>query len=83
VLKRVPKRGLRIRYSACVGSYVIEAEVYILCLSEGREAKDRAIREKQERRLLADFETLKIRIEKGHLKSTAKIHEAIGRLKER
>jgi transposase len=58
-------------------------QVYILCLSEGREAKDRAIREKQERRLLADLEALKIRIEKGHLNSTAKIHQAIGRLKER
>jgi transposase len=58
-------------------------EVDILCLSEGREAKDRAIREKQQRRLQADLETLKTRIEKGHLKSTAKIHEAVGRLKER
>lgn len=58
-------------------------QVYILCLSEGREAKDRAIREKQERRLQADLEALKTRIEKEHLKSTAKIHEAIGRLKER
>jgi len=58
-------------------------QVYILCLSEGREAKDRAIREKQEQRLLADLEALKTRIEKGHLKDPAKIHEAIGRLKER
>lgn len=58
-------------------------QVYILCLSEGREAKDRAIREKQEQRLLADLEALKTRIQKGHLKDTAKIHEAIGRLKER
>lgn len=58
-------------------------EVYILCLSEGREAKDRAIREKQEQQLQADLQALKTRIEKGHLKSTAKIHEAIGRLKER
>jgi transposase len=58
-------------------------QVYILCLSEGREAKDRAIREKQEQRLLADLEALKTRIEKGHLKNTAKIYEAIGRLKER
>lgn len=58
-------------------------QVYILCLSEGREAKDRAIREKQEQRLLADLEALKTRIEKGHLKNSAKIHEAIGRLKER
>src|ERR1019366_8148490 len=44
-------------------------QVYILCLSEGREAKDRAIREKQEQRLLADLEALKTRIEKGHLKN--------------
>lgn len=58
-------------------------EVYILCVSEGREAKDRAIREKQQEQLQADLQALKIRIEKGHLKSTAKIHEAIGRLKER
>ena len=41
------------------------------------------IREKQEQRLLADLEALKTRIEKGHLKNTAKIYEAIGRLKER
>jgi hypothetical protein len=39
-------------------------QVYILCLSEGRGAKDRAIREKQEQRLLADREALKTRIEK-------------------
>lgn len=58
-------------------------EVYILCLSEGREAKDRAIREKQEQQLQADLQALKTRVAKGHLKSTAKIHEAIGRLKER
>jgi transposase len=58
-------------------------EVYILCLSEGRQAKDRAIREKQEQRLQEDLEALKTRLEKGHLKKTAKIHEAIGRLQER
>lgn len=58
-------------------------EVYILCISEGREAKDRAIREKQEQQLQADLQALKIRIEKGQLKSTAKIYEAMGRLKER
>jgi transposase len=58
-------------------------EVHILCLSEGREAKDRAIRQKQEQQLHADLQALKARIEKGHLKSTAKIYEAIGRLKER
>jgi transposase len=58
-------------------------EVYILCLSEGREEKDRAIREKQQDRLIKDLERLKTRIEKGHLKKTEKIHQAIGRLQER
>jgi transposase len=58
-------------------------EVYILCRSEGREQKDRAIREKQEQQLQQDLQALTIRVEKGHLQSTAKIHEAVGRLKER
>jgi len=59
------------------------SEVYILCLSEGREQKDRAIRVKQEERLIKDLERLKERVEKGHLKKTEKIHQAIGRLQER
>lgn len=58
-------------------------EVYILCLSEGRQEKDRAIREKHEGRLIMDLEGLKSRVEKGRLKKEEKIHEAIGRLKER
>jgi transposase len=58
-------------------------EVYILCLSEGREQKDRAIRVKHEGRLMGDLERLKMRVEKGHLKKTDKIQQAIGRLKER
>lgn len=60
-----------------------EGEVYILCLSEGREEKDRAIRLKQEQRLIDDLQGLKARVEKGRLKQSEKIHEAIGRLKER
>jgi transposase len=59
------------------------SEVYILCLSEGREEKDQAIRGKQEERLLKDFERLKKRIEKGLLKKAEKVHQAIGRLQER
>jgi len=59
------------------------SEVYLLCLSEGREEKDRAIRVKQEERLIQDIERLKERVEKGHLKKTDKIHQAIGRLQER
>jgi transposase len=58
-------------------------EVYILCLSEGRQEKDRAIRETQEQRLKKDSQKLKARIEKGQLKEAKKIHQAIGRLKER
>lgn len=58
-------------------------EVFILCRSEGRQQKDRAIREKQEGRFLKDLEKLNHRVEKGHLKRTDKIHQAIGRLKER
>lgn len=58
-------------------------EVYILCLSEGREEKDRAIRETHEKRLLQDLEALKARVQKGHLKNPDKIHQAIGRLQER
>jgi len=58
-------------------------EVYILCLSEGRQDKDRAIRHKQEQRLKQDLEALQSRIAKGQLKASAKICEAIGRLKER
>lgn len=58
-------------------------ETIILCRSEGRQEKDRAIREKQEGRLLQDLERLRRRIENGRLKQTEKIHQAIGRLKER
>ena len=58
-------------------------EVIILCRSEGRQEKDRAIREKQEGRLLTDLERLKQRVEQGRLKRTDKIHQAIGRLRER
>ena len=58
-------------------------EVYILCLSEGREEKDRAIRATHEARLLGDMERLRTRIQKGRLKNAEKIHQAIGRLRER
>jgi transposase len=58
-------------------------EVIILCRSEGRQQKDRAIREKQEGRLLRDLEKLKQRVGNGHLQRADKIHQAIGRLKER
>jgi len=54
-----------------------------LCWSEGRTQKDRAIRQKHEDRFLADSEKLAKRIALGRLRTSAKIYEAIGRLKER
>jgi transposase len=54
-----------------------------LCWSEGRTQKDRAIRQKQEVRFLADTEKLAKRIALGRLRTATKIYEAIGRLKER
>lgn len=60
-----------------------EDETHVLCLSAGRKEKDRAIREKQEKRLLADLAKLESRVAKGRLVKPEKIGEAIGRLKER
>ncbi|HEX2715655.1 MAG TPA: IS1634 family transposase, partial [Candidatus Acidoferrales bacterium] len=57
--------------------------VYLLCRSEGREEKDRAIREKQEAKLIADLNRLQQRVAKGRLKNESKIQRAIGRLLER
>jgi transposase len=62
---------------------VVGDEVHILCRSDGREAKDQAIREKHEQRLLADLRKLQARVATGKLKDATKVHQAIGRLKER
>ena len=60
-----------------------DGEHFVLCTSSERVAKDRAIREKQEARFLADLEKLQRRIDAGHLVREMAIGEAIGRLKER
>ena len=57
--------------------------IYILCRSEGREEKDRAIRETHEAKLLRDLTKLQQRVAKGRLKKEDKIQQAIGRLMER
>jgi len=57
--------------------------VYILCRSEGRAAKDQAIRDKHDTRWAADVDKLKRRVNAGRLKAAAKIEQAIGRLRER
>ena len=57
--------------------------VYILCRSEGRQEKDRAIRDTHEQRWLVDVTKLQQRVAKGRLKQPDKIQQAIGRLRER
>jgi transposase len=61
----------------------VGAEVHILCRSDARVEKDRAIREKHEQRLLAALRQLHTRVAQGRLRAPDKIQEAIGRLKER
>jgi transposase len=60
-----------------------DGEVFILCISEERIAKDRAIRESHEKKLLLDLEKAAESVRAGRLKEAGKIHERIGRLKER
>jgi transposase len=66
-----------------VKTRVEDAHTYVLCRSEQRIAKDRAIRDKHERRLLADIEKLSRRVAEKKLVKPDKINQAIGRLKER
>ena len=58
-------------------------EVHLLCRSDGRREKDQAIRDKHEQRFLRDLTKLQARVARGRLRTPAKIHEALGRLKER
>ena len=56
---------------------------YLLCRSDGREEKDRAIRDKHEGKWLGDVQKLQRRVATGRLRAEAKIQQAIGRLRER
>ncbi len=58
-------------------------ETYVLCRSEGRYEKDKAIWKNKERRFLLDIKKLSVRIEKGNLKKEEKIYESLGRIRER
>jgi transposase len=60
-------------------------QVHVLCLSEQRKEKDRAIRELQEKRLLTDLESMSRGIAKRKKKprTEAEVNQAIGRLHER
>jgi transposase len=78
-----PRNPAQKKTRVVVKRTVVGEEVHILCKSDGREEKDRAIREKHEQRLLRDLNKLKDRVAKGRLTDDTKVHQAIGRLKER
>jgi transposase len=62
---------------------VHSGEIHLLCRSDNRKEKDRAIRELHEKRLRGGLERLAKRVEKKRLKTEAKVGEAIGRLRQR
>lgn len=62
---------------------VVGEEVHILCRSDGRPEKDRAIRDTHEQRFRAAVAKLQARVAAGRLRAETRVHEAIGRLKER
>src|SRR5436309_4143932 len=80
-----PRRAIRFRKRRAwkLSANNKDGVVYILCRSDGRKDKDRAIREKQETKLIADLQKLQQRVAKGRLKEENKIQRAIGRLQER
>ena len=58
-------------------------EVYVLCKSEGRAAKERAMRWRRLRGLIGDLRALRRRLRAGQLKDPELIQQQIGRLRER
>lgn len=62
-----------------------EGVTHVLCVSSERKEKDRAIRQTHEKRLLADLEKLRSRVEKGKGRGTKpeEVLQSIGRLRER
>lgn len=78
-----PLNGAQKKTSIEVKTCADGEHTFVLCRSEQRIAKDRAIRTKQEGRLRADIDKLTRRVADGKLVKTDKINQAIGRLKER
>lgn len=78
-----PRNPGQKKSSVRVKAHPSDNELLILCISQERVEKDRAIRTKQEGRFLQAAARLQARIDKGRLKKEIKIGEAMGRLKER
>ena len=84
IIRHVSPRNLHQKKSRVfVKRRVVGETVHLLCKSEGREKKDRAIREKHETRFLSDLQKLQQRVRTGRLRAPSKVHEAMGRLRER
>jgi transposase len=83
VRKPSPRNPCQKKTRVQIKRSMVGDELHVLCRSDGREKKDRAIREKQEKRLLADLKKLQKRIDNGRLRKEGKVGEAIGRIKER
>ena len=75
------QKKTQVRLKQCLAG----EEVHVLCLSEQRKEKDRAIRELQEKRLLANLESMSRGMAKRKKKprTEAEMNQAIGRLRER
>ncbi len=58
-------------------------ELYVLCRSTGRAAKERAMRRRTLRRLIRDLRRLRRRVGRGRLKRPDLIQRCLGRLQER
>jgi len=83
IRKPSPRNPAQKKSSVQVKTCRRDEETYALCISAERVHKDRAIREKQEGRLLNDLKALEKRVQSGALKKPVKIGEAIGRIRER
>jgi transposase len=57
--------------------------VYLLCKSEGRKEKERAMRNRKEEKLDAELKNLHDQIKKGRANNPSKIEQRIGKIKER
>lgn len=73
------------RASAEVEVQLVEGtdEVYVLCRSAGRRAKERAMRGRWLRRLIGDLRALARRVRTGRLKRASLVERQLGRLAER
>jgi transposase len=77
------KSDLQATQAVYVKKLPLEEGCRVLCYSEGREQKERAINALQERRFLDDFHRLQQSVAKGNIRRVEKVAERAGRLEER